>query len=144
MICARCGISADYPAECELTVNMGRINILPQEGARIPVAVTNCTERRMRGSVATQFHDWRSMGISVDKDVVDFDLAPRETFEREFVFKFARPFGDYIQDIHVFTLTDKFALSCFTQKMMSRHAAVMRKDIVSVESVRSLGQELNV
>jgi len=111
---------------------MSKVQGLSLEGARIAIAVTNCTDVRLKASLAAQFHEWRSLGVSVDKDVFTLELAPHETLTEELVFDFARPFGDYMQDIHVFILTEAFALYCLTQKMISTHTALRREALVSI------------
>jgi len=135
VICARCGIIADHPTERELAVRIEKVGELPLDGVTVGVSVTNRAERTLKASVAAQFHEWRGLGVSADAGLFTFELAPGETLTRDFVFNFSKPFGDYMQDIHVFTLTEDFALSCFTQKMTSAHSSLRRKTLVSTGAV---------
>ncbi len=135
VICARCGIIADHPTENCLAVRMDTVGVLPLKGVCVSIAVTNLADCRLQASLAAQFHEWRDLGISARESAFSFELAPGETLERQLTFDFSRPFGDYMQDLHVFTLTKDFALSCFTQKMISTHHRLEQQSLVSLEAI---------
>jgi hypothetical protein len=135
VICARCGIIADHPAAKQIDVRMQKIDDLPLEGVRVGVAITNCSEHSMRPVIAAHFHEWRDLGVSSHLPPRDVQITGGETIELEMVFAFSKPFADLIQDIHVFTLTEEFELSCFTQKIVSQHSALLRNSLVTVGAI---------
>lgn len=132
MICARCGIIADHPTESPLHVSMGKLHELPLAGVTVTVSVSNRSETPLHVAVIAHFHEWRNLGISRDGEHVDLQLMAGQTAHHEFVFHFEKPFGDYMQDIHVFTLTGNFELSCHTQKLTSTHRALQQRGLVGI------------
>ena len=126
-ICARCGIIADHPKIKTLDVRMEVIRNLPLEGLLFRISVHNTGDHTIHASIAAAFHEWRPLGVTGGLGPAEVTLAAGEIVEREIAFTFSKPMPDYMQDVHVFTLTDDFELSCFTQKMISRHNAALRK-----------------
>jgi hypothetical protein len=127
VICARCGIVADHPQNRQIDVRMEIVKDLPLDALRVRISFRNVTDHPIEASIAVPFHEWRPLGVTGGLEPQRLSLAAGEVTERAAVFTFTKPLPDYMQDIHVFTLTEDFELSCFTQKMISRHNAALKR-----------------
>ncbi|SHF15738.1 hypothetical protein SAMN05444320_102685 [Streptoalloteichus hindustanus] len=117
-VCPRCGIVADTPDPAALDVTFAGSGAFTDRTEHRRVTVRNLSTVRQDVSLFAQFTEWRAQGISVEPGIVDTHLGPGE--ETAFTFTFScrdRP-HDELASLHVFALTARFALSCFTQRVL--------------------------
>ncbi len=109
LMCSRCGIVADQPAQPEIGLRLSPSSPVGSSH-RQKITVTNLTQRRIDVSLTLQFHLWERLGIESENEVFEFTLEPGGSAEEDVTFRFRRPLPDYIHDLMAYAVTDRLDL----------------------------------
>ncbi|HEY2295468.1 MAG TPA: hypothetical protein VGM86_32595, partial [Thermoanaerobaculia bacterium] len=119
-ICSRCGIIGDQPAAAELELRVAPRRELTRTHATQTFTLRNLGSRPLSLTCFLQFNQWRQLGIAVEPDLIDLDLAAGEEVERTVEIHCDNTFPDDILQMQVYALTDTFGLYFASQKVIVR------------------------
>jgi hypothetical protein len=122
VICPHCGIAADYAVPKDIDVEYELVPAFTQQSTRQRIWFRNGSGRRIEFSAFLQVNAWESQRVAVDPIMVDVVLLPDEL---EVSMDMSMP--DDLLAMHVFVLTDRFDLSCFTRRVLAPRSGVRRQ-----------------
>jgi biotin carboxylase len=124
LICARCGIIADGPAQAEIEIQLPPFNELVGDRHEQKLVLRNLSDRKIDLTIFAQFNQWRKLGSTVAPLMQDIVLEPGETVETEARFTFEGPLPNDILEIQSCVLTDRLDLYCVTQRGISSQGGI--------------------
>jgi len=84
VMCSRCGIVADEPAEKEIEIRLEPVRKLEGTSHRHRLVIHNRSNRHVQLSFFLQFHHWKQLGIEQNTAISDASIEPGGSIEKRF------------------------------------------------------------
>jgi hypothetical protein len=119
LICNRCGIIADTPADTPLRVSFPTIGNFRIRDEVVEISVTNIADTPVEVSLALQLNEWRTQGLNGFGCRTEFDINPKETCSHTVRLQFPEGFHDDILSVQLFLVDGSLDVLFFSQKVQS-------------------------
>jgi hypothetical protein len=119
LICSRCGIISDVPAQTSLRIAFPTIGHFRTREQPIEVRVTNTADTPAAVSLALQLNEWRMQGLAGADCRVDLEIDAKQTRTHTARLHFPERFHDDILSIQLFLVDQSLDLLFFSQKVQS-------------------------
>ena len=119
LICSRCGIISDVPAQTPLRIAFPTIGRFRTRDQPVEVRVTNTADTPAVVSLALQLNEWRMQGLSGAGCRVELEIEAKQTRTHTARLQFPGRFHDDIHSVQLFLVDQSLDLLFFSQKAQS-------------------------